>query len=86
MITITINGKLLEVDNNHTLLTIAKHHGIDIPTLCTVDTHLDPCIDSSNNSNTNKGITHSHCELCEVEIEGSGLKKRARQHHTMACL
>ncbi|WP_372020622.1 FAD-dependent oxidoreductase [Photobacterium swingsii] len=74
MITITINGKLLEVDNNHTLLTIAKHHGIDIPTLCTVDTNLDSC-NSSSGDNT---ATHSHCELCEVEIEGSGLKKACK--------
>lgn len=43
MITITINGKLLEVDNNHTLLTIAKHHAstslrfaLSIPTLIPV--------------------------------------------------
>ncbi|OAN13032.1 NADPH-dependent glutamate synthase small subunit [Photobacterium jeanii] len=59
MITITINGKLLEVEDNQTLLSIVRQHHIPLPSLC----------DSDNDSHG-----HS-CELCDIEVAGIGIKK-----------
>ena len=34
MLTIEINGKKLEAQKGETILTVARRHGIEIPTLC----------------------------------------------------
>ncbi len=58
-ITITINGKKVEVVRDSYLLTAIKSLGIDIPTLCH---HKDLTPDGT-------------CRLCMVEIEQRGKKK-----------
>lgn len=54
-ITLTIDGEQYSADANDTILTIAREHGINIPTLCHLD-GLSPI---------------GACRLCLVEIEGS---------------
>ena len=55
MVTITINGKTLEVAEGTTVLRAAQNAGIDIPTLCD-HPHLTP---------------YGGCRLCLVEVEGA---------------
>jgi formate dehydrogenase major subunit len=57
MISITINGKSLQVNENLTVLQAAKQAGITIPTLC-YHKDLTP---------------FGGCRLCVVEIQGSRL-------------
>jgi formate dehydrogenase major subunit len=62
MFSITINGQLFEVDKNQTLLTIARHHNIHIPSLCDSDTYRKKHL----------------CDLCEIEVDGFGIKKACK--------
>lgn len=55
MVTITINGKTLEVAEGTTVLRAAQAAGIEIPTLCD-HPHLTP---------------YGGCRLCLVEVEGA---------------
>lgn len=55
MVTITINGKTLEVAEGTTVLRAAQSAGIEIPTLCD-HPHLTP---------------YGGCRLCLVEVEGA---------------
>jgi bidirectional [NiFe] hydrogenase diaphorase subunit len=55
IVTLHIDGQQLSADDGDTLLTVAREHGIDIPTLC----HLDGVADVGA------------CRLCLVEVEGS---------------
>ena len=55
MVTITIDGKKLEVPEGMTVLRAAQASGIDIPTLCD-HPHLTP---------------YGGCRLCLVEVEGA---------------
>ena len=52
---ITINGNILEVNNQDNLLKIAKENGIDIPALC----YLEDC------------GSEGECGVCLVEVEGN---------------
>ncbi len=54
MVTITIDGKTLEVPEGTTVLRAAQSNGVDIPTLCD-HPHLTP---------------YGGCRLCLVEVEG----------------
>ncbi|MBQ7260267.1 MAG: formate dehydrogenase subunit alpha [Lachnospiraceae bacterium] len=56
MINITVNGKVIEAQENTTILETAKAAGIDIPTLCYLK------------GVSNIGS----CRLCMVEVEGYG--------------
>lgn len=55
MISLTIDGKQVQVEEGKTVLEAAKSIGIDIPTLCH-DPRLKP---------------HGSCRICVVEIEGA---------------
>lgn len=55
ILTLTIDGEQVSATDDETLLDIARHNGIRIPTLC----HLDGLSDVGA------------CRLCLVEIEGS---------------
>ncbi len=55
MISLTINGDKINVENGTTILEAAKSIGIDIPTLCH-DKRLKP---------------HGACRLCVVEVKGA---------------
>jgi formate dehydrogenase major subunit len=55
MVTVTINGKQLQVPDGTTVLRAAQSAGIDIPTLCD-HPHLTP---------------YGGCRLCLVEVEGA---------------
>lgn len=55
MVTVTIDGKQLEVPEGTTVLRAAQSAGIDIPTLCD-HPHLTP---------------YGGCRLCLVEVEGA---------------
>lgn len=54
MVTVTIDGKILEISEGTTVLSAAQNAGIDIPTLCS-HPHLTP---------------YGGCRLCLVEVEG----------------
>jgi len=54
IVTLTIDGEQLSAKDDETLLSIARQHKIDIPTLC----HLDGLSDVGA------------CRLCLVEVEG----------------
>ncbi len=54
MVTVTIDGKTLEIPEGTTVLRAAQNAGIDIPTLCD-HPHLTP---------------YGGCRLCLVEVEG----------------
>jgi len=54
MVTITIDGKTLEIPEGTTVLRAAQSNGVDIPTLCD-HPHLTP---------------YGGCRLCLVEVEG----------------
>jgi bidirectional [NiFe] hydrogenase diaphorase subunit len=54
IVTLTIDGQPVSAKDDETLLSAAREHGIDIPTLC----HLDGLSDVGA------------CRLCLVEIEG----------------
>jgi formate dehydrogenase major subunit len=53
--TLTINGQSLPFQPGQTLLEVARHHGIPIPTLC----HLDGTVPTGA------------CRICVVEVEGA---------------
>ena len=53
MVTITIDGKTLEIPEGTTVLRAAQSNGVDIPTLCD-HPHLTP---------------YGGCRLCLVEVE-----------------
>ncbi|HUI08934.1 MAG TPA: 2Fe-2S iron-sulfur cluster-binding protein, partial [Bacteroidota bacterium] len=55
ILTLTINGEQISGKDDETLLSLARQHGINIPTLC----HLEGLSDVGA------------CRLCLVEIEGS---------------
>lgn len=55
MVTVTIDGKVIEVPEGTTVLRAAQSAGIDIPTLCD-HPHLTP---------------YGGCRLCLVEVEGA---------------
>src|SRR5512140_1442752 len=55
ILTLTIDGEQLSAQDDESLLSIARQHGIHIPTLC----HLEGLSDVGA------------CRLCLVEIEGS---------------
>lgn len=55
ILTLTIDGQAVSGRDDESLLTIARQHGVDIPTLC----HLDGLGDVGA------------CRLCLVEIEGT---------------
>lgn len=55
MVTITIDGKTLEIPEGTTVLRAAQSAGIDVPTLCD-HPHLTP---------------YGGCRLCLVEVEGA---------------
>ena len=55
MITVTIDGKVIQTDKPKFIIELARENGIDIPNLC-YDKNLDVV---------------SACRLCLVEIEGS---------------
>ncbi len=59
MITLTINGKKVEIEEGKTILDAAKACGIHIPTLCHLDMHS---IKMVNQVGT--------CRVCMVELEG----------------
>lgn len=52
---IVIDGKSCTADSNDTILTVAKRHGVDIPTLCYLKDINEP----------------ASCRICVVEVEGS---------------
>jgi iron only hydrogenase large subunit-like protein len=54
-INITMDGKVLEVEEGRSILEAAKNNGIHIPTLCYMK-ELDP---------------HASCRMCVVEVEGA---------------
>ncbi len=54
-ITITIDGKALEVEEHRNLVTIAEEHGIHIPSLCYYE-HIDPPLGT--------------CRVCTCKING----------------
>ena len=54
MINVTIDGKMLQVDENQTILDACKQNAIHIPTLCYLE----------------KINMIGSCRLCVVEIEG----------------
>jgi NADH dehydrogenase/NADH:ubiquinone oxidoreductase subunit G len=54
MISLEINGKLVEANNNETILDVLKREKIEVPTLC----HLKDL--------TPTGA----CRMCVVEVEG----------------
>ncbi len=58
-VTVTIDGRLLNVEAGNTILQAAREFGIHIPTLCYMD-HLSP---------------YGGCRLCVVEINGNGSSK-----------
>ncbi|MEX0602452.1 MAG: bidirectional hydrogenase complex protein HoxU [Bacteroidota bacterium] len=53
--TFTLNGEQLSAKEDETVLDVARQHGIDIPTLCSLDGLMEI----------------GACRLCLVEIEGS---------------
>jgi bidirectional [NiFe] hydrogenase diaphorase subunit len=55
IVTLTMNGEAVSGKDDETLLSIAREHGIDIPTLCQIDGLTDV----------------GACRLCVVEVEGS---------------
>lgn len=55
IVTLTINGEVMSAKDDDTLLSVAREHGVDIPTLC----HFEGLGDIGA------------CRLCLVEIEGS---------------
>ncbi len=55
MVTVTIDGKQLQVPEGTTVLRAAQSAGIDVPTLCD-HPHLTP---------------YGGCRLCLVEVEGA---------------
>lgn len=57
MVTVTIDGRKIEVEKNTTILNAAKKAGIRIPTLCY---HPDQSV-------------KANCRVCVVEVEGSKL-------------
>jgi NADH dehydrogenase/NADH:ubiquinone oxidoreductase subunit G len=59
MIKLKIDGKVIEAEEGKTILTIAREHGIEIPTLCYHEA-LEPW---------------GGCRLCTVEITGRNKKK-----------
>ncbi len=61
MVTITIDGRELQVEPGITILTAARNAGIDIPTLCD-HPHLVP---------------YGGCRLCAVEVEGARVLQTA---------
>ena len=54
MITLSINGRFIEVNTGSTILDAAKEAGVHIPTLC-----YHPCLPS-----------HAVCRMCLVDIQG----------------
>ncbi len=59
MMSVTINGRVLDVVAGETILDVARRHGIEIPALC-AEERLAP-LDS--------------CGVCVVEIQGKGVAK-----------
>lgn len=59
MITIKINNKPYEVEEDSTILDVAKQANIYIPTLCHLDLHNIKMVNNSAN-----------CRICMVEIDG----------------
>lgn len=55
IVTLTINGEAVSGKDDETLLSIAREHGVEIPTLCQLDGLTDV----------------GACRLCMVEVEGS---------------
>ncbi|HAE91780.1 MAG TPA: formate dehydrogenase subunit alpha, partial [Tissierella sp.] len=55
MVTLTMNGKKIIVEDGVSILEAARENGVDIPTLC-YDKELSP---------------FGGCRLCVVEVEGS---------------
>ena len=55
MITVTIDGKVIQTDKPKFIIDLARENGIDIPNLC-YDKNL---------------AVVSACRLCLVEVEGS---------------
>lgn len=60
MVNITIDGKKMRLEEGKSILTAAREHGIEIPTLCYHEA-LEPW---------------GGCRLCVVEITGKGKRKR----------
>jgi predicted molibdopterin-dependent oxidoreductase YjgC len=60
MITITIDGRAYEVEENKTVLEVLKENGFDIPTLC-----FHPALKPSGS-----------CKLCSVELSGRATGRR----------
>jgi ferredoxin len=58
-LTLTIDGRPVEIESGHTVLEAARHLGIDIPTLC----YLEKC-----------GPLNS-CLVCVVKVRASGLAR-----------
>lgn len=59
MVKLTIDGKIVEVKDDSTILEAAKSIGIQIPTLCHLDLK-DMCIENKP----------AGCRVCVVEVEG----------------
>ena len=59
MVSVTINGKLVEVPENYTVLDAAKKLSIHIPTLCHLDLHDIRMVNKA-----------ASCRVCMVEIKG----------------
>jgi len=59
MISITLNGETVTVEEDRTVLEVARERGIDIPSLCYHES-LGP---------------YGACRLCIVDAEGPGLRK-----------
>lgn len=59
MIKLTINGNEYEVQDNLTILEVAKSIGIKIPTLCHMDLHGTKMVNQA-----------ASCRVCVVEVEG----------------
>jgi NADH-quinone oxidoreductase subunit G/[NiFe] hydrogenase diaphorase moiety small subunit len=66
-ITITIDGKELNVAPGTTILEAARKAGVRIPTLCR---HIDLCTEALSASGKGKVTAPSNCRLCLVEVEG----------------
>jgi NADH-quinone oxidoreductase subunit G len=71
LITVTINGKSLQVEEGTTILQAAKSIGIYIPTLC----HLKLCDGSDH--------TPGSCRVCMVEV--AGRRTLAPSCNTLVC-
>lgn len=55
VVKLILNGKQIKVDENKTILQVARENGIEIPTLC-YDTRLEP---------------FGSCRVCLVKVEGA---------------